>query len=448
MPDTITSQQYAEFEASHPRFTKKRQKFQSACGRGNARDVERKMDDFSRNYPVMFRAYCVRATGTVASAAELLSSQPAGRDKLLKLFNVTFEGGSYRTAFDIADKMGDERLKEKVVTAMLKKSRYGEAVELSKRMNDKNVKSQIFETAFWKILREKRYSEAVSIFGGNVTNLRIMFREMLRAGLDKEALAACGGSNHLRCTLAVEMIGAGKGKQDAARLARPAFIREYFPKDTSEEIPEEKKKITKQMLNMIIQSGCLEGLMAGLSKDQIHDAAKRISDNPKGVLFENSGFIVDKLLEFMKGKTEEVNSWNSWWKENYLRPNYEEALQIGEIAKAARQSGNTRLLNYIRSRALPRIEGMLNFANPRPGVDYGYVYVVYPMRKALLQAIVDIGDKSSIGAVKACGNIDYNSPYNDTFYSVKSEKKLAIDYLQKQAGTSKFIEPPELNTGD
>ena len=154
--------------------------------------------------------------------------------------------------------------------------------------------------------------------------------------------------------------------------------------------------------------------------------------------------IVPALVSAIDRQVEEVNYWNGWWKEDYMRPKYEAAALIGMIAKEARKTNDQEAVNFIRTASLDKISGLLSFENPRPGVDYGIVYVIYPLRLAVLQALADIGDASVIPAIEKCGTIDYRSPYNDRFCSVAEAKKTAIEYLRAQAASSDFIEPPKI----
>jgi hypothetical protein len=149
------------------------------------------------------------------------------------------------------------------------------------------------------------------------------------------------------------------------------------------------------------------------------------------------------------------------------------------MALLARSTGNTEALKFIKRAALWRIAEMLKLESPRPEIDYGYVYIIYPMRRVLLQALVNIGDASVRGAIRRTGNIDYYSKYfnaplmmfyveegtegseempegalesievkvaeeNPNYFTIRKEKQEAIEYLDQQATSQDFIEPPEI----
>ena len=157
--------------------------------------------------------------------------------------------------------------------------------------------------------------------------------------------------------------------------------------------------------------------------------------------------IIPALRKIMNRRSYDYNGWNHYWREDYTRPVFEAAELIGKIALRARQTNNRMVLQLIRQDALPHIMGLLAFENPRPGIDYGYVYILYPLRSTVLQALIDIGDASAITAIGQCGNIAWYSPYqNDSFYSMADEKRTAIDYLRRQAGSIEFIPPPGMST--
>ncbi len=153
--------------------------------------------------------------------------------------------------------------------------------------------------------------------------------------------------------------------------------------------------------------------------------------------------IIPALRKIMNRRAYEYNYWNHHWMEDYTRPMFEAAELIGKIALYARQNNHPEVLRRVIVDALPHIMALLAFENPRPGIDYGYVYVLYPLRSTVLQALIDIGDASVITAILNCGNIEWYSPYqNYSYYSVADEKRTAVDYLRSQAQSDEFIPPP------
>ncbi|MFA6432083.1 MAG: hypothetical protein WCV91_06885 [Candidatus Margulisiibacteriota bacterium] len=169
------------------------------------------------------------------------------------------------------------------------------------------------------------------------------------------------------------------------------------------------------------------------------------------LLLNNWEIVAPVLLTILMTKpVREQNKMNSNWEETYSRPNYEAALLLGKISMLARKEGCLEVLQFIKEHASKEIVRLLSFNNPRPGIDFGYVYILYPLRRAVLQALVDIGDPSVIPAIASSGNINYCSPYNSgpygdgQCYSVINEKRLAIEYLSKQIESGSFVLPPEI----
>lgn len=175
----------------------------------------------------------------------------------------------------------------------------------------------------------------------------------------------------------------------------------------------------------------------------VQDLLERVQTCPIERLLnttETSTFI---LVDLMERKVEELNVWNHYWRENYFRPVYGAVEIIGNMASSLKSqqdkklSGSgadedlTRKLRSIQKIAVPHIANLLKFENPRQGVDYGYAYIVYPMRKVLLKALVDIGEPLAIPAIKKCGTIDYHSPYNGEYYSIARDKQWAIENLSR-----------------
>jgi hypothetical protein len=170
---------------------------------------------------------------------------------------------------------------------------------------------------------------------------------------------------------------------------------------------------------------------------------------------------IDILARLMRKNVEEVNPWLMEQKNqrvSYLRPVYEAATVLGNIALAARKAGNADLVNYISQKALPGMTAMLSYRNPRPNFqhgDYGLVYIIFPMKIYLYQALVNLGDPSAIPALRACPElcavnargerIEYHSEYDNEFYYVGSIRDMVKEYLTEQkAAGAKFVEPRNL----
>lgn len=160
-----------------------------------------------------------------------------------------------------------------------------------------------------------------------------------------------------------------------------------------------------------------------------------------GELIKNYSRAVPALLDLMETKTEEVNGWNDYWRENYWRPRHEVAGVIAAMALEMRENGDSEGVRYIQKVASQRVARLLLFKNPRPGIDYGIVYILYPIKRAVLADLAAIGDPAVIPTLEASSALNYRSPYNDEYFSVAKQKTSVAGYLRKQAASKEFIDP-------
>jgi len=156
------------------------------------------------------------------------------------------------------------------------------------------------------------------------------------------------------------------------------------------------------------------------------------------ILLKDYEKYVNLLINTFRAVTEEQNPWVSH-PEKYYFPLFEAANIIGDIALQARRTNNTNAIDYINGSARPLIERLLGFRSTEH--DYEFVYVIYPMKKSLLEALIKIGNPDSIPAIKRCDNNDYISSYNWRDVSIREFKDEAINYLEKQNQCNNFLDP-------
>jgi hypothetical protein len=197
--------------------------------------------------------------------------------------------------------------------------------------------------------------------------------------------------------------------------------------------PRELLAILNNIVTWAKPCSCMAATVAVLEKVPVED------------LLQNYRTLVPALIKALKMKTQRTNGWNHYWDETYDVPVYSAAEIIGKIAKEARRTNNAAVGSLIKQTAVPEMAALLNYDNLLHA-DYGYVYVLYPLKKALLQALVDSGDPAAIPAIEKCKDLDYTSRYQEAphnYYSVRDEKQAAIKYLRDQARSIVYIEPPD-----
>jgi hypothetical protein len=234
--------------------------------------------------------------------------------------------------------------------------------------------------------------------------------------------------------IALDMINAGVNKKEAGIIFRKAMT-----------AADSRLESMYVLVDIAAKIGPM-GLAVGdvFPDKQVNDMKTEKAFHPQAVQSAEYDYFkaVDLLLALMDQPVEQVNGWNHHWRENYFRPTYEAALAIGILAYEARKQGSDEVYAYIVKNALPKICDLLKYKSTRK-IDYGYVYVVPPLKKAVLQALMLIGDSSNqtLEAIQACEDNNYTSPYNGNNYSLVKYKGRAIEYLLKQSQTQEILEP-------
>ena len=189
---------------------------------------------------------------------------------------------------------------------------------------------------------------------------------------------------------------------------------------------------------------CLVTALSDELSEVRYDAVRAlIAMKAAGMLLQEHKEMVPALTKMMDDNVREVYQYNAGF--SFLRPVYEPAILIGEIAKEARKTNNQQALTSIKDLALKEIEQALLKKRDYQGCEQGAI--IQRVALGYIKALVDIGDASAIETINASDNFVYGIAFSKTVYSIENDKKIAVEYLLRQSQSVKFIDPPYIDYG-
>ncbi|MBI5699954.1 hypothetical protein HZC35_06625 [Candidatus Saganbacteria bacterium] len=386
------------------------------------------------------------SAGLILEATQIISTLEDQGAQAMVLWDLTLQIGNkaknlgeidlaFQKCLEIARTLSD--LPRRIYTLELIAS------EMNRSSRNKTAVGEIFREA-WETARliEEAYQKAdiLTKLATEMANASVSRGEVQKVLGEALRAALRAGSETSLIEVAVQMKYAGMERSDVARVFSQAL------QLATAEAEYNTDKVASEMIKLGLYNEAIEiaqGIPPQRLGNYFADCVEAIRELGLQKVMSDYEVIIPALRKIMNRRVYDINGWNNYWREDYTRPVFEAAELIGKIALEARRTNHPEVLRRIIEDALPHIMGLLTFENPRPGIDYGYVYVLYPLRSTVLQALIDIGEASAITAIERCGNIAWYSPYqNDSYYSVADEKRTAVDYLRRQAQSVEFIPVP------
>jgi|GEM_PF-4369386 len=156
--------------------------------------------------------------------------------------------------------------------------------------------------------------------------------------------------------------------------------------------------------------------------------------------------LIPGLVAILQTRVTEENPW--YVSEKFTRPIYEAVVVIGGVAREARRTNNLEAVDFIKNNSLSEVKHLLKEDPSLSCLPYEIKYIIPQMRRAALQAAVDIGDPSVIPDIEASIVTFPLSQFDLLYSNLEKAKKEAIEYLRMQAKSEQFIEPPQLYYGN